>query len=86
MRTNAQEAWDKGQGVCQDMAHVTVALMRAAFVDLWTDADFIRAYTNIVKSKPILVAGQEAQGVIAALGRVTPETRAFLLDYSNQLV
>ena len=30
VRTNAQEAWDKGQGVCQDMAHVTVALMRAA--------------------------------------------------------
>ena len=22
VRTNAQEAWDKGQGVCQDMAHV----------------------------------------------------------------
>jgi transglutaminase-like putative cysteine protease len=30
VRTNAQEAWDQGQGVCQDMAHVTVALMRAA--------------------------------------------------------
>lgn len=30
VRTSAQEAWDKGQGVCQDMAHVTVALMRAA--------------------------------------------------------
>jgi transglutaminase-like putative cysteine protease len=30
VRTDAQEAWEKGQGVCQDMAHVTVALMRAA--------------------------------------------------------
>jgi transglutaminase-like putative cysteine protease len=30
VRTDAQEAWDKGQGVCQDMAHVTVALIRAA--------------------------------------------------------
>jgi transglutaminase-like putative cysteine protease len=30
VRTNAQEAWDKGQGVCQDMAQVTVALVRAA--------------------------------------------------------
>jgi transglutaminase-like putative cysteine protease len=28
--TDAQEAWDKGQGVCQDVAHVTVALLRAA--------------------------------------------------------
>jgi tripartite-type tricarboxylate transporter receptor subunit TctC len=63
-----------------------VALMRAAFVELWQDQDFIDDYARIVKSKPILVAGQEAQGVIAALGRVTPETRAFLLDYSNNLV
>jgi transglutaminase-like putative cysteine protease len=30
VRTDAQEAWDKGQGVCQDMAQLTVALMRAA--------------------------------------------------------
>jgi transglutaminase-like putative cysteine protease len=30
VRTNAQEAWDQGQGVCQDMAQVTIALLRAA--------------------------------------------------------
>ncbi len=30
VRTNAQQAWDQGQGVCQDMAHVTVALLREA--------------------------------------------------------
>jgi len=30
VRTSAQEAWDQGQGVCQDMAQVTVALLRAA--------------------------------------------------------
>jgi transglutaminase-like putative cysteine protease len=29
VRTNAQEAWDKGQGVCQDMAQLTVALLRS---------------------------------------------------------
>jgi transglutaminase-like putative cysteine protease len=29
VRTNAQEAWDKGQGVCQDMAQLTVGLLRA---------------------------------------------------------
>ena len=29
VRTNAQEAWDKGMGVCQDMAQLTVALMRS---------------------------------------------------------
>ena len=30
VQTSAQEAWDAGQGVCQDMAHVSVALLRAA--------------------------------------------------------
>lgn len=28
VQTGAQEAWDIGQGVCQDMAHLTVALLR----------------------------------------------------------
>jgi len=28
VQTGAQEAWDKGQGVCQDVAHLTVALLR----------------------------------------------------------
>ena len=28
VQTSAQEAWDKSQGVCQDMAHLTVALLR----------------------------------------------------------
>jgi transglutaminase-like putative cysteine protease len=30
VRTSAREAWDRGQGVCQDIAHVTVSLLRAA--------------------------------------------------------
>lgn len=30
VRTSAQEAWERGQGVCQDMAQLTVALMRSA--------------------------------------------------------
>ena len=28
VQTSAQEAWDKSEGVCQDIAHLTVALMR----------------------------------------------------------
>jgi len=28
VQTGAQEAWDMGRGVCQDMAHLTVALLR----------------------------------------------------------
>jgi transglutaminase-like putative cysteine protease len=30
VQTSAQEAWDQGQGVCQDIAHLTVALLREA--------------------------------------------------------
>ncbi len=30
VQTSAQEAWEKGQGVCQDIAHLTVALLREA--------------------------------------------------------
>jgi transglutaminase-like putative cysteine protease len=29
VRTGAREAWDQGQGVCQDMAHAAVSLLRA---------------------------------------------------------
>jgi transglutaminase-like putative cysteine protease len=30
VQTSAQEAWDQGQGVCQDIAHLAVALLREA--------------------------------------------------------
>jgi transglutaminase-like putative cysteine protease len=30
VQTSAKEAWEAGQGVCQDMAHISVALLRAA--------------------------------------------------------
>jgi hypothetical protein len=39
-----------------------------------------------VKTTPILVTGEEAQGIVAALASVKPEIKAFLLDYSNKLV
>ena len=63
-----------------------VGVMRTGFVELWKDPDFIRDYSNIVKTKPILLSGQEAQEIVAALGQVKPEIKAFLLDYSNKLV
>jgi len=63
-----------------------VTLMRSAFVELWKDPAFIRDYANVVKTKPILVTGEEAQAMVAALAKVKPEIKAFLLDYSNRLV
>ena len=63
-----------------------VTIMRAAFVDLWKDRDFIRDYANIVKTSPILVTGEEAQDIVGALASIKPEIKTFLLDYSNKLV
>jgi tripartite-type tricarboxylate transporter receptor subunit TctC len=63
-----------------------VTIMREAFVNLWKDRDFIRDYTNVVKTEPILLTGEEAQKIVAALATVKPEIKAVLVDYSNKLV
>ena len=63
-----------------------VAVMRSAFVALWQDAAFIRDYSNIVKTDPVLVTGDEGQAIFAELGNIKPEIRAFIADYSNKLV
>jgi transglutaminase-like putative cysteine protease len=53
--TNAQQAWDQGQGVCQDMAHVTVALLRAAGLP----ARYVSGYLH---ADPAAEPGQTAVG------------------------
>jgi len=63
-----------------------VAIMRTAFVELWKDQDFIRDYSKVVKTTPLLRTGEEAQEIVAALGSVTPEVKAFIVDYTNKLV
>jgi transglutaminase-like putative cysteine protease len=55
VRTDAQEAWDQGQGVCQDMAHVTVALLRAAGLP----ARYVSGYLH---ADPSAEPGQTAVG------------------------
>jgi transglutaminase-like putative cysteine protease len=55
VRTDAQEAWDQGQGVCQDMAHVTVALLRAAGLP----ARYVSGYLH---ANPAAEPGQAAVG------------------------
>jgi putative tricarboxylic transport membrane protein len=63
-----------------------VTIMRSAFVELWKNPDFIRDYSNIVKTKPLLLSGRDAQDIVAALARVKPEIKTFLVDYTNRLV
>jgi putative tricarboxylic transport membrane protein len=63
-----------------------VTIMRAAFVELWKNPQFIRDYSNVVKTDPILVGANEGQEIIATLGKIKPEMKAFFVDYSNRLV
>jgi tripartite-type tricarboxylate transporter receptor subunit TctC len=63
-----------------------VAIMRSAFVEMWKSPDFIRDYSKVLKTDPILVSGEDAQAIVAALATVKPEIKAFLADYSNKLV
>jgi putative tricarboxylic transport membrane protein len=63
-----------------------LAVMRSAFAELWKNPQFIRDYANAVKTEPVLVSGGEGQDILAALAKVKPEIKAFLVDYSNRLV
>lgn len=63
-----------------------VAPMRAAFIELWQDEQFVRDYSNIIKTPPVLVTGEEGQAILAALVNIKPEIKAFITDYSNRLV
>jgi hypothetical protein len=62
-----------------------VAVMRSAFVELWKDPQFIRDYSNVVKTEPTLVSGSEGQDILASLGKIKPEIKAFLVDYADRL-
>jgi putative tricarboxylic transport membrane protein len=61
-------------------------VMRSAFVTLAQDKDFIRDYASAVKTDPLVVPGADAQEIVAALGKVKPEIKAFVIDYTSKLV
>jgi len=55
VQTGAQEAWDMGEGVCQDMAHLTVALLR----EVGLPARYVSGYLHpMAGAKP----GDEMEG------------------------
>jgi transglutaminase-like putative cysteine protease len=55
VKTNAMQAWAKGQGVCQDISHVTVGLLRA----LGLPARYVSGYLH---PKPDAGIGQPVTG------------------------
>jgi transglutaminase-like putative cysteine protease len=55
VQTGAQEAWELGQGVCQDIAHLTAALLRA--VDI--PARYVSGYLH---PRPDAAIGETVEG------------------------
>jgi transglutaminase-like putative cysteine protease len=55
VQTSAQDAWDQGQGVCQDMAHLTVALLR----EIGLPARYVSGY---LYPKPDAIPGDSVAG------------------------
>jgi tripartite-type tricarboxylate transporter receptor subunit TctC len=66
--------------------NAAVAEMRSAFIELGKDPQFIHDYSNVVKTQPMLISGEEGQQFMAAVGKIKPEIKAFIADYSNRLV
>lgn len=62
-----------------------VVVLRQAFRDLWKDKQFLADYSKIEASEPILVSGEDGQKILAELGRVQPEIKNFLVDYTNRM-
>lgn len=55
--------------------------MRAAFVKLTDDPEFIADYEKVVKVKPRILTGPQGDAVVAELGKVRPSLLSFLRKY-----
>jgi tripartite-type tricarboxylate transporter receptor subunit TctC len=58
-----------------------VAVMRAAFVDMWKDPQFLAAYSNLIKTEPVMVSADEGQKVLAGLASVPGDIKSFVVKY-----
>ncbi|HEV7827123.1 MAG TPA: transglutaminase family protein [Mycobacteriales bacterium] len=69
VRTTAVEAWEARSGVCQDFAHVTLALLRSAGIP----ARYVSGYLHPVLDAPVgtTVVGQSHAWVEAWVGEWT---------------
>jgi hypothetical protein len=61
-----------------------VTTMRAAFVDLWKDPAFLKDYAKAVKSKPVMVTGEDGEEMLGRLGKVSPELKTFIANYAKR--
>lgn len=61
------------------------AEMRAAFVDLWKDRDFLADYARVLAVEPVMISGGEAQKILVGVSAVRPEIKNFLVTYTNRI-
>jgi transglutaminase-like putative cysteine protease len=70
VQTSAQEVWDQGQGVCQDMAHLTVAMLRAAGLPARYVSGYLHPAPHATIGEPVV--GQSHAWVEYWAGRWIP--------------
>ena len=58
-----------------------VAVLQAAFIEMWKDPQFLAAYSNVIKTEPIMVTAQEGQQVLAGLANVPDDVKSFVVKY-----
>ncbi|MEX2034727.1 MAG: hypothetical protein WEA28_06000 [Xanthobacteraceae bacterium] len=61
-----------------------VTTMRTAFVELWKDQAFLSDYAKAVKSRPVLVTGEDGDEMLGRLSKVTPQLKAYIGDYAKR--
>ncbi len=52
--TSAVEAWEQGEGVCQDFAHLTLALLRAMRIPARYVSGYLHPHEDAVIGKPFV--------------------------------
>ena len=63
----------------------TVAIMRKAFQEMWTDRAFLADYARVMKTEPVLIRGEDGQKLLAEIGTVPKPVKDFLVDYSTRM-
>jgi tripartite-type tricarboxylate transporter receptor subunit TctC len=63
----------------------TVAIMRQAFEEMWTDRAFLSDYARVMKAEPVLIPGAQGQMLLAEIGTVPKPIKDFLVDYSTRM-
>jgi tripartite-type tricarboxylate transporter receptor subunit TctC len=59
--------------------------LRAAFVEMWKDPEFLAAYSRVIKTEPIMVSAQDGQRVLADLAKVPDGIKQYVTKYIAEM-